>query len=171
MIVSKEEQTFVDTEGKSRKAWTLRCDQCGKVFLRPARLIRSEEHYCSKNCYSLSKRTRVQVVCALCGKVTERRPSSLEKSKSRLYFCGRVCKDKGQSLEYGLKDVWPDHYGSGINNYREKALKYYPNKCTDCDFDDIRALVVHHRDHNRDNNGLKNLEVLCANCHYIRHRL
>ena len=41
--------------------------------------------------------------------------------------------------------------------------------CERCGFDHYAAIIVHHKDRDRDNNTLENLEVLCANCHAIEH--
>ena len=31
------------------------------------------------------------------------------------------------------------------------------------------SIIVYHKDTNRENNDISNLEVLCANCHAIEH--
>lgn len=55
------------------------------------------------------------------------------------------------------------------SHYREVAIKYYGEKCTVCGFDNPLAIVVHHKDMCKNNNKIENLQVLCANCHYIVH--
>ena len=48
----------------------------------------------------------------------------------------------------------------------KKALAYYPNKCSVCNYnEDVSILEVHHIDENRKNNKLENLIILCPNCH------
>jgi len=43
-------------------------------------------------------------------------------------------------------------------------------KCERCDFDEFpQILGVHHKDRNRNNNDMSNLEVLCPNCHSMEH--
>ena len=37
------------------------------------------------------------------------------------------------------------------------------NLCERCKINE--AIVVHHKDHNSENNTLKNLEILCEECH------
>jgi hypothetical protein len=57
----------------------------------------------------------------------------------------------------------------GKNNYSKKAIKFYGLKCNECGMEDERVLLVHHKDKNRLNNNIENLEVLCWNCHIIKH--
>ena len=61
---------------------------------------------------------------------------------------------------------------NGKGAYREMMLRSKKKRhihCTRCGFNDIRALLVHHKDRNRENNALKNLVWLCHNCHYLVH--
>lgn len=74
----------------------------------------------------------------------------------------------------------PPHYGSGngVHDYRERALEFYGTKCTDaeCPLQKAgieipeRMIDVHHKDEDRGNNVLENLEVVCVWCHAIRTR-
>lgn len=59
----------------------------------------------------------------------------------------------------------------GHSTYRIRALKHYNNKCNRCGFDNPKALEIHHKDKNRENNDISNLEVVCANCHTIEHKV
>jgi 5-methylcytosine-specific restriction endonuclease McrA len=44
------------------------------------------------------------------------------------------------------------------------------NQCNRCGFDkESKVLGVHHKDRNRNNNKMSNLEVLCPNCHSLEH--
>lgn len=58
-------------------------------------------------------------------------------------------------------------YKTGIGKYSQKAFKYYGRRCNRCT--DINDLLVHHKDENRTNNSIENLEVLCKRCHQIHH--
>ena len=60
-------------------------------------------------------------------------------------------------------------YINGITSYRKRALENFPHKCNQCGIDNYKVLLVHHKDGNRKNNDLKNLEILCLNCHALRH--
>lgn len=43
--------------------------------------------------------------------------------------------------------------------------------CSRCGCSDAEILEVHHRDRNRQNNQIENLEPLCPNCHKREHKL
>jgi hypothetical protein len=68
----------------------------------------------------------------------------------------------------GIKEIQPAHYQG--KSYRDLALRTLPLCCNRCSYDMHHAtLVVHHKDYDRSNNLLENLEILCANCHAIEH--
>lgn len=48
--------------------------------------------------------------------------------------------------------------------YHKKAIDYYGDRCNICGKSNIK-LVVHHRDKNRNNHNIENLQVLCNKCH------
>jgi len=60
-------------------------------------------------------------------------------------------------------------------NYRERALKLFPQICGRCGREfsgkKLRELTVHHKDHNHDNNPPdgSNWELLCIYCHDNEH--
>lgn len=113
----------------------------------------------------------LNVVCAVCNKAFHKSPSKIKLSKSGLFFCTRKHKDQANRLN-GIKEIHPPHFGngSGKKDYRTRALKHYPLICNRCGYNKfIKALVVHHTDHNRSNNVLSNLEVLCPTCHWEHH--
>lgn len=65
-------------------------------------------------------------------------------------------------------DTYSDNWNEISRKVREKA-KY---KCQDCWLDcsnDKNSLHVHHKDHNKWNNSIYNLEAICYNCHAKHH--
>jgi hypothetical protein len=58
-------------------------------------------------------------------------------------------------------------YKTGIGTYSQRAFEHYGRKCNRCDSTEL--LLVHHRDEDRTNNDLSNLEVLCKGCHQEHH--
>lgn len=58
--------------------------------------------------------------------------------------------------------------GTDVLSYRTKAFRYYGKECGRCQSED--KLEVHHKDRNRSNNEIENLEVLCRECHVDEHK-
>lgn len=58
-------------------------------------------------------------------------------------------------------------YKNGIGTYSKRAFAHYGKKCSRCG--SCKFLLVHHKDENRENNELSNLEVLCKSCHQKHH--
>lgn len=164
-----------DSCGKGRMFAEFYCDFCGILHRTEKRFIK-EKTFCSTRC-SMKNRTisdRIEVLCAMCGNKTIKCNSQLEKSKSGLYFCSRKCKDKAQRLDSKISKIWPNHYGNGdgIHQYREDAFKKLPNKCNVCGYArHPEVLDVHHKDMDRKNNDISNLEILCPTCHREKHFL
>jgi phage terminase large subunit GpA-like protein len=155
----------LDKYGKSRIFVVVNCDGCGLQFEKRKSLLKTK-NYCCRNCQHKKMITQIKFVCAFCSLEFYRRPSRKKNSRSGLFFCSRKCKDTAQSIEHGFAEIHPSHYKNGENNYRDKALRHYPNECNRCGYKkNVKILQVHHKDENRQNNALENLEVLCPNCH------
>ena len=108
---------------------------------------------------------RTLVKCAYCQKDFYKIKSKLDNSKSGLYFCCREHKDLAQRIDFGLEEIWPEHYNQ-LSSYRNNAFRNYEHKCAICGWDeDEDILEVHHIDENRENNELDNLIILCPICH------
>jgi hypothetical protein len=151
-----------------------KCLNCQKDFnARSQDVNRGYGKFCCQSCSSSYNRAHEvkpepNVECAWCHIRFYKNKSKKKASKSGLYFCGRKCKDQAQSFG-GIKEIQLPHVGNGIRCYRNIAFRNKDVKCERCGFDKEAAIIVHHRDRNRDNNHISNLEVLCANCHAIEH--
>jgi hypothetical protein len=161
-------------DGKNRRLFWQVCKHCSKRFGAPKHIIAyGRGMYCSKACDGSSKKNRLACVCPVCQIGFERQMSHTKKSKSGLFFCSRKCKEFAQSLEGNCQEIRPDHFGVGLgrHDYRARAIKRYGPKCMECGYSqDGLLLDVHHKDRNRDNNVVENLEVLCVWCHAFRTR-
>jgi hypothetical protein len=149
-------------DGQKRKLSSHVCEQCGGEFFAP---LKAKAKYCSVSCFRLRPKKQTELVCAVCSKQFTRRASSVKNATHGIVFCSRVCKDKGQSISFGCKELWPPHYGSS-NEYRNKVSL---DECIGCGETRKFLLLVHHIDGNRRHNTKSNLECVCANCHVIRH--
>jgi hypothetical protein len=73
-------------------------------------------------------------------------------------------KDHYTRKGYNQKGSANNNWVSGIGAYRHADL---PKECNRCGSD--KFLCVHHKDGNRHNNEISNLERLCKRCHQISH--
>lgn len=158
------------------------CQVCSVLFKAPKReLKRGNAKYCSKPCVSIgiSKSKAAagrinkspNVSCAGCNKEFYKNASQQKGSKSGLFFCSRACKDASQRIG-GVTEIMPPHYGTGDgkHQYRELALTGLENSCNRCGYCKYSSVLeVHHKDRDRTNNKLENLEVLCPTCHREHH--
>jgi len=154
------------------------CKQCKQTFDAELREHnRGNAHFCSRKCVGLYKSIHYSsqkphnTTCDHCGNTFYRSESKQQNSKSGLQFCSRKCKDTAQRIEHGFTEMQPSHYCQDESTmYRDKAFRNFPHKCNRCGYDKhISILQVHHKDRNRKNNKLDNLEILCPNCHYEDH--
>ncbi|MBP9691052.1 HNH endonuclease [Candidatus Woesebacteria bacterium] len=52
---------------------------------------------------------------------------------------------------------------------KTRLLKNRGTHCERCDYDTFEILQIHHKDRDRTNNSLENLELICPNCHALEH--
>ena len=145
------------------------CKICGKKFYaKPNWLEKGWGKYCSRQCQFKSQRKGKFVYCYQCGRKIWRWPCALEHSKSGNFFCSKSCQAIWRNKIYS----GPNHplWTGGYKKYRDILLRSeVPLVCSKCGCKDKRVLVAHHKDGNRRNKNLKNLEWLCRNCHYLIH--
>src|ERR1700677_1710633 len=155
-------------DGKPRRMYLKQCACCQTDFYAPKHRTR---RYCSQACFGKASRNRVEVRCAQCGTLHEKPLNKLDNSIHRVYFCSRECKDLAQSVLGKCPEIRPEHYGDGASCYRNRALKHYGSECNLCGYSGLKIMLdVHHKDGNRENPSIENLEVLCVWCHALYSR-
>jgi hypothetical protein len=142
-----------------------KCKRCGKTFLSDPR---RNAIYCSMNCYHKA-RWNFTGKCKTCGKPVE--------SKA-VYCCDQCRKDYWNKNDYQIfkkKRIW---------KRKTELIEKLGGKCVKCGISDIRVLDINHKDRNKKvrpkdgkyswhrrfkewDKNIKNLELLCANCHRI----
>jgi stalled ribosome alternative rescue factor ArfA len=173
MTTILKEYIIKDKHGKSRSHVDFKCDFCSKKHIKEKRLVKNN-NFCSVLCsnnFRYKDVKKIKTKCAYCKQVIIRNPSR-HRAKSGLCFCSKQCKNEGQKIKNNIQDVWPSHYGlaNGFHSYRKLALSHYEKKCAKCGYKKITDILqVHHIDHNRSNNDINNLQILCPNCHSIEH--
>lgn len=156
-------------DGKQRNLYPAQCEVCGATYYAPSHRL-AKRRFCSLDCTRKGTRTRETLTCAWCQTPFERIPSKLDRSKYGLSFCSRDCKNKAQSID-GIESIRPGHFTTGKSVYRQRAIKEYGAKCRQCGYDQCEAMLdVDHKDNNRANNALDNLDVLCVWCHALKTR-
>lgn len=150
---------------KMREGAYIFCLNCNKKFICRKDMVKRRK-FCSTKCRSelKSKEHSKILYCAFCKKKIKRVLSKI-RSKSKLYFCCRKCKDSAQNLDNKILII--SCYKNGIYSYR-KRIKF---KCIRCGYDEFAtSIIAHHKDGNRKNNKRNNLISLCSNCHTALHR-
>lgn len=124
--------------------------------------------------------------CAHCG-------TTYTPTGPRSAFCSRTCKNKDRWLNerrrrlaagnpigshggnHGRTD-WNTHLRTtGIGFFQKtlrleaKARRFCERCSLDLDGATSKAWCAHHRDHDRTNNVLANIELLCKRCHQLEH--
>jgi hypothetical protein len=165
------------------KTITQNCQNCNTFFQAQLREVnRGNAKYCSKKCSATGVKKKLlqkgvasrehNVECAYCKKTFYKNESKIKNSKTNTHFCCREHKDIGQRIETGIKQIQPSHYGETYTDYRALIFRHKEHKCERCNYDKHpEVLEVHHKDRNRENNTVENLEVICPNCHMTEHFL
>lgn len=126
------------------------CKTCGVSF--SVIFLNKNKEYCSISCAQRSP-------CQLCGKIITGRKTFQGGEKK---FCSRKCSNFVNRTINSKKS-----YVS--KGFSETIKKFGKIICERCNIDNINCLCVHHKDGDRGNNAIDNLETLCANCHHIEH--
>ncbi len=154
-------------DGTTRSFVKVHCGHCGDTFDKQKRFVKDgKADFCSTKCMHESRLVQVMGPCGACGNKVSKAKSKV--GKSGLLFCNRKCKEQAQSgvgrvLKCGVSK-------DGSTTYRSLAFHHYQKKCEWCQFDIEALLDVHHVDHDRSNNRLENLLVLCVMCHAMETR-
>lgn len=134
------------------------------VFTIRAQFIKKECKWCNKeiavcaikahekSCYLNPKNIRLCPVC--------------EKPIKRKKWVSVTCSKGCANTYFRSGENHPNYKSDADWKYREKAFSYYPNKCSNCGYNEhIELLDVHHIDGNRKHNKKENWIILCTICH------
>jgi len=138
------------------------CFICNKrIYKRPVEIKRNNGRvFCSMSCYGIS--CRKEHPCIVCGKPVL---SSLNKKT-----CGRSCANINRTgIRYRINS--PRDKVKSQSTIKIRLLELRGQQCERCGYNKHEILHVHHKDRNRNNNKVSNLELICPNCHYEEHYL
>lgn len=117
-----------------------------------------------------------QRVCIKCNNVITNKRKGLKFCSARCrsayntyQWCLRTGKFKNPGVGSGNAQIGETNhrYKTGIGIYHKKAFSIKDCICEQCG--SVQNLLVHHKDHDRSNNELDNLEILCKRCHQKHH--
>lgn len=140
----------------------IKCSICGTpAYRRPAELEKAGgKAYCSMRCYGLS--CRKEKPCAVCGKPIL---SGLHKKT-----CSRSCSNKyREGIKYKIGR--PRDKAETARVLKIRLIEERGKKCERCGYNKYEILHIHHKNRNRLDNRMANLEIICPNCHYEEHHL
>lgn len=149
-----------------RNYFEVECIVCRKKCYRRYSFLNDKNiYFCSDECRSTYKKTGNKIKCFTCGKEVYKTKKEQRKSKSGRLYCSQSCAIADINKRTKTKE--------NPHTYRDKALRHYGSICQspNCEITKLgieipeEMLDVHHKDGNRDNNKLENLEVLCVWCH------
>lgn len=132
-----------------------------RIYRRPIELQKSQGRaFCSQVCYGLA--SRKEKPCVICGKKIL--------ASAHKKTCSRACANTHRAgIRYKLGS--PHDKVKDQRMLKLRLLKQRGENCERCRYNKHEILHVHHRDRNRNNNELSNLELICPNCHYEEHYL
>ncbi len=149
------------SESIKRKPNTI-CYICKKdIYKRPSQITSSKGRlFCSQLCYGVA--SRKEISCLVCGKKIL---SGLNKKT-----CSRTCSNINRiGIKYKIGR--PRDKAEYYRGLKIRLLKIQGPKCSRCSYNKYEILQIHHRNRDRNNNSLENLELICPNCHYEEHYL
>lgn len=138
------------------------CNVCKiPIYKRPSQIASSKgKLFCSALCYGVS--CRKELPCLVCGKLIL---SGLNKKT-----CSRSCSNMHRAgIKYKIGS--PHDKVKSQQALKIRLVEERGKNCERCNYSKYEILQIHHKNRNRKDNNLKNLELICPNCHYEEHFL
>ncbi len=139
-----------------------KCLVCNKnIYHRPSVIKENEERvFCSRGCFGIH--CRKEIPCLVCGKLIL---SGLNKRT-----CSRSCSNiQREGIKYKIGR--PRDKAEKERAIKIRLLQERGGTCERCNYNKREILQVHHKNRDREDNSLDNLEIICPNCHCEEHYL
>ena len=145
-----------------RRKPNIQCLRCSKpIYRRPVELKRNGGRaFCGLVCYGIF--CRKEKPCIVC--------KSPILASAHKKTCSRSCSNKHRTgIQYKIGR--PRDKVVSQRQLKVRLLIQKGGNCERCGYAKQEILHVHHKDRDRNNNALSNLELICPNCHYEEHYL
>ncbi|MFA6397933.1 MAG: HNH endonuclease signature motif containing protein [Candidatus Paceibacterota bacterium] len=131
------------------------------IYKRPSQIERNRgKAFCSPNCYGIS--CRKEVPCIVCAKKIL---AGLHKKT-----CSRSCSNKNrEGIKYKIGR--PGDRARSARILKLRLMEDRGKNCERCNYNKYEILQVHHKNRQKTDNRIENLEIICPNCHYEEHFL
>ena len=131
------------------------------IYRRPVEMKRNEGRvFCSQTCYGIH--CRREKPCLIC-----KQPILAGLNKKT---CSRACANIHR-IGIRYKIGRPKDKAVAERALKIRLLKERGTVCEKCGYSKSEILQVHHKNRDRKNNNLNNLELICPNCHFEGHYL
>ena len=147
---------------KYKRNPNIKCLVCNaSIYRRPIEIQRNKGRvFCGQTCYGIS--CRKETPCVICG------ASILASAHKKT--CNRSCANKHRiGIKYKLNR--PKDKVKNQRSLKIRLLSLRSRRCERCRYGKYEILQMHHKDRDRNNNKLGNLELICPNCHMEEHYL
>jgi hypothetical protein len=136
------------------------CLICSKaIYKRPCEIEQNSGRvFCSMKCYGIS--CRKEKPCLVCQKPIL---AGLHKKT-----CSRACANIHRTGIQYLRNQ-PKNKVKWYLGLKKRLVEARGNECQICGYCKHDILQIHHKDKDRTNNSLANLELVCPNCHAETH--
>lgn len=138
------------------------CIICKKeIYRRPSEIKANNGRvFCSSVCYGISLRR--EIPCLVCEKLIL---AGFNKKT-----CSRSCANKHRAgIKYKIGR--PRDKARTFRVLKLMLMEKKGKNCERCNYNKYEILQVHHKNRKKTDNRIKNLEILCPNCHYEEHFL
>lgn len=136
-----------------------KCKQCNQPIYRRPNEIERGPVYCSRKCTGVSQRAK-ESECPVCE----------TQFVGHKKYCSRECANKGRTgIKYdGSRTKCK---ATKVRNLKLELAKRNDGKCETCNNGNFAILQVHHIILRKKggSNELKNLKLICPNCHMEEH--
>lgn len=155
------------------------CSSCKKERSERGRGKGTSYKYSKRICKSCEKpfdpTSGNQIYCKYCRAEKKKERDKARREKKRLNrieptficpMCDREYKKTGNNQKYCLDcNKKEKHRKIAFEHYKE----YSCHRCGWDKWESLSELHVHHKDRNKKNNSIENLEILCSKCHRHEH--